>query len=114
MSSAEPPPTTRPADGSCQIGSRPLLSRQNSDVETFTDAEGHAIVAAYVPSTVPPVGLAVIDTLVLPDLIADIDQASYQNLLVIGAAALVALVSGLGRWPTLHLSADRGAFARRP
>ncbi len=71
---------------------RPLLGRQSSNVETFTDAEGHAVVAAYVPSAVPPVGLTVIDTLVLPDLIADIDQASYQNLLVIGAAALVALV----------------------
>jgi hypothetical protein len=71
---------------------RPLLSRQSSNVETFTDAEGHAIVAAYVPSTVPPVGLTIIDAVVLPDLIADIDQASYQNLLVIGAAALVALV----------------------
>jgi signal transduction histidine kinase/ActR/RegA family two-component response regulator len=71
---------------------RPLLGRQSSNVETFTDAEGRAVVAAYVPSAVPPVGLTVIDTLVLPDLIADIDQASYQNLLVIGAAALVALV----------------------
>jgi signal transduction histidine kinase/CheY-like chemotaxis protein len=71
---------------------RPLVGRRNSGVETFTDAEGHAIVAAYVPSGVAPVGLTVIDTLVLPDLIADIDQASYQNLLVIGAAALVALV----------------------
>jgi signal transduction histidine kinase len=71
---------------------RPLLSRQSPNVETFTDAEGHAIVAAYVPSTVPPVGLTVIDTVVLPDLIGDIDQASFQNLLVIGAAALVALV----------------------
>ncbi len=71
---------------------RPLLSRRSSNVETLTDAEGHAIVAAYVPSAVPPVGLTVIDALVLPDLIADIDQASYQNLLVIGAAALVALV----------------------
>jgi signal transduction histidine kinase/CheY-like chemotaxis protein len=68
---------------------RPLLSRQSPNVETLTDAQGHAIVAAYVPSAL---GLTVIDTLVLPDLIADIDQASYQNLLVIGAAALVAVV----------------------
>ncbi len=79
-------------DGRCQIGSARCSAGRTSSVETLTDAEGHAIVAAYVPSTIPPVGLTVIDTLALPDLIADIDQASYQNLLVIGAAALVALV----------------------
>ena len=93
---------------------RPLLGRQNPSVETLTDAEGHAIVAAYVPSTIPPVGLTVIDTLPLPDLTADIDQASYQIYWSLGAAALVALVLAWVAGRALHLSADRGAVARRP
>jgi signal transduction histidine kinase len=71
---------------------RPLFGRENQQVETITDPDGHMVVAAYVPASVPPNGLVVIDTLVLPDLTADIDQATYQDLLVIGGAALVALV----------------------
>jgi signal transduction histidine kinase len=71
---------------------RPLISRELQDVETVTDADGHTVIAAYVPSIVPPNGIAVIDALVLPDLTADIDQATYQDLLVIGGAALVALL----------------------
>ena len=61
-------------------------------VETMTDPDGHTIIAAYVPNGLPPNGLTVIDALVLPDLTADIDQATYQDLLVIGGAAIVALV----------------------
>ena len=54
--------------------------------------DGHTVIAAYVPNTLPPNGLTVIDALVLPDLTADIDEATYQDLLVIGGAALVALL----------------------
>jgi signal transduction histidine kinase/CheY-like chemotaxis protein len=71
---------------------RPLINRDNQGIETVVDPDGHTIIAAYVPSTVPPLGLTVIDALVLPDLTADIDQATYQDLLVIGGAAIVALV----------------------
>jgi signal transduction histidine kinase/CheY-like chemotaxis protein len=71
---------------------RPLASRENPGVETITDADGHTIIAAYVPAATPTNGLTVIDALVLPALTADIDQATYQDLLVIGGAALVALV----------------------
>ncbi|HEY4044698.1 MAG TPA: response regulator [Rhodopila sp.] len=70
----------------------PLLSRKNQVVETITDPEGHTIVAAYVANAASPIGLSVIEALALPDLTADIDQATYQDLLVIGGAALVALV----------------------
>jgi signal transduction histidine kinase/CheY-like chemotaxis protein len=71
---------------------RPLISRETQDVATVTDSDGHTVIAAYVPNTLPPNGLTVIDALVLPDLTADIDEATYQDLLVIGGAALVALL----------------------
>jgi signal transduction histidine kinase len=71
---------------------RPLLSRETQDVVTVTDADGHTIIAAYVPDSQPPAGLTVINALVLPALTADIDQATYQDLLVIGGAAMVALL----------------------
>jgi len=70
---------------------RPLINREAEGVETVVDPDGHSIVAAYVPSGVPPVGVTVINALLLPDLTADIDQATYQDLLVIGCAAIVAL-----------------------
>jgi signal transduction histidine kinase len=71
---------------------RPLLSRETQDVATVTDADGHTVIAAYVPALQPPTGLTVINALVLPALTADIDQATYQDLLVIGGAAMVALL----------------------
>jgi signal transduction histidine kinase/ActR/RegA family two-component response regulator len=70
----------------------PLISRKNEGVETIVDPDGHTIVAAYVPNAWPPTGITVVDALVLPDSTADIDQATYQDLLVIGSAALLALV----------------------
>ena len=71
---------------------RPLLNHDNAGVETIVDPDGHTIVAAYVPSTMPLGALTVVNALVLPDLTADIDQATYQDLLVIGGAAIVALI----------------------
>jgi signal transduction histidine kinase len=71
---------------------RPLINRDGQGVETMVDPSGHTVVAAYVPGMSPPTGLTVIDALVLPDLTADIDQATYQDLLVIGGAACLALV----------------------
>ena len=71
---------------------RGLINRDSPGVETIADPNGHTIVAAYVPSSMPPAGTTVINALVLPDLTADIDQATYQDLLVIGGAAIVALI----------------------
>jgi signal transduction histidine kinase/ActR/RegA family two-component response regulator len=71
---------------------RPLVNRQSQGIETVTDPDGHTYVAAYVPSTVAPNGLAVIEALLLPELTADIDQATYQDLLVITGAAFIALL----------------------
>ena len=71
---------------------RLLINHDSPGVETITDPAGRTIVAAYVPSSMPPAGMTVINALVLPDLTADIDQATYQDLLVIGGAAIVALI----------------------
>jgi signal transduction histidine kinase/ActR/RegA family two-component response regulator len=71
---------------------RPLISRDSPGVETITDAEGHTILVARVPNVAQPTGLTVIEALVLPNLTADIDAATYQDLLVIGGAAMVALI----------------------
>jgi signal transduction histidine kinase/ActR/RegA family two-component response regulator len=71
---------------------RPLINRAGQGVETIVDPDGHTIVAAFVPNQLPQIGLTVINALVLPDLTADIDQATYQDLLVIGGAAIVALI----------------------
>jgi signal transduction histidine kinase/ActR/RegA family two-component response regulator len=71
---------------------RPLVSRQHQGVETVTGPDRRSYLAAYVPSTTQRSGLAVIETMLLPEVTADIDQATYQNLLVIGAAAIAALI----------------------
>jgi signal transduction histidine kinase/ActR/RegA family two-component response regulator len=71
---------------------RPLINRESQGVETIVDPEGHTLLAGYVPGASPRSGITVIDVLALPDLTADIDQATYQDLLVIGGAAFVALI----------------------
>lgn len=71
---------------------RPLVGRDTEGVETIVDPEGRTVVAAAVPNGASPGGITVIDELVMPDLTADLDQATYQDLLVIGGAACVALI----------------------
>ena len=71
---------------------RPLIGRDSQGTETIEDPDGHTIIAAYVPNASAPIGLTVISALALPDLTADIDQATFQDLLVISGAALVALI----------------------
>ena len=89
---------TQLPDGAAQTGRplpewlRPLINRDHQDVETLTDADGHPVVAGYVPSAISPDGFMVIDSLTLPNLTADIDQATYRDLLVISGAAIVALI----------------------
>jgi signal transduction histidine kinase/ActR/RegA family two-component response regulator len=88
---------TKRADGNSEIGQkpaesfRPLVGPGNHGIETITDGGGHAMIAAYLSNMPPLDGLTIIDTLALPNMMADIDQTTYQDLLVIGGAALVAL-----------------------
>ncbi|WP_158931960.1 response regulator [Acidisphaera sp. S103] len=71
---------------------RPLIGRPVQGVETIVDPHGHSIIAAYVPNESPPAGLTTIDALVLPDLTVGIDHATFQDLLLIGGAAFVAVI----------------------
>lgn len=71
---------------------RPLLARGGAGVDTVTDKDGQAYLVAYVPAQVAPAGVAVMGVLPLPELTADIDQATYQDLLVIVVAAGVAVL----------------------
>lgn len=70
---------------------RPLATKDSQGAEVLTDADGNEVIAGYVPATVAPTGVAIIETLPLPELTADIGDATYFDLLIIGAAALVAL-----------------------
>jgi signal transduction histidine kinase/CheY-like chemotaxis protein len=71
---------------------RPLIGRDRQGIETLTDPDGRALLASFVPTQTPPVGLAVIDSLPLPAMTADIEQAAFQDLLVISGAAIVAVI----------------------
>ncbi|HET6307985.1 MAG TPA: HAMP domain-containing protein, partial [Rhodopila sp.] len=86
------PDTGATAGQSLPAWLRPLVARRSQGVDTIVDPFGHTIVAAYVPNALSLTGLTIINALVLPELTADIDQATYQDLLVIGGAALVALI----------------------
>jgi len=71
---------------------KPLLGSDVPGVETITDPNGHATLAAFIPGASPPNGLTVIESLLLPAMTADIDAATFQNLLAIGGAAIVAVI----------------------
>ena len=70
---------------------RPLINQGNQGVGSVTDSEGRTVIAAHVVDATIPGGVVAIDALVLPGLTADIDHATYQDLLVIAAAAVGAL-----------------------
>ncbi|HEX4365546.1 MAG TPA: response regulator [Rhodopila sp.] len=71
---------------------RPLIDQPVQGVETLTDPNRHTVIAAYVPDVAAPAGLTVVDALVMPELTAGIDHATFQDLLLIGGAAFVAVV----------------------
>jgi signal transduction histidine kinase/ActR/RegA family two-component response regulator len=89
---------SRVPDGAQKVGQklpewlRPLIGRDRQDVEVLTGPDGRSVIAAYVPSTASPAGFMVINTLALPNLTADIDQATYQDLLAISGSAIAALI----------------------
>jgi signal transduction histidine kinase/ActR/RegA family two-component response regulator len=69
---------------------RPAAIGESPGVGTVTDPRGRTFLTAFVPAT-SPIGLAVVESLLLPPLTADIDQATYQDLLAIAGAAIVAI-----------------------
>src|SRR5271166_5173176 len=71
---------------------RPMAARATQGVETINDPSGRSFIIAFIPGTSPPAGLAIIESLLLPALTTDIDQATYQDLLAICGAAIVAVI----------------------
>lgn len=67
-----------------------IVSANNRGVKTVTDAQRHTNLVGIVP-TDPSFGLTVTEVLLLPDLTADIDQATFQDLIAIGGAAFAAV-----------------------
>jgi len=70
---------------------RPLLDRPDSGVVTVADPEGRAFLAGYVPPSVDPQGVAVIETFPLPHAMADVERAARLDLIVLGLAAALAI-----------------------
>jgi signal transduction histidine kinase/CheY-like chemotaxis protein len=70
----------------------PLLTRPANGVETLTDADGEKYLASFVPTTAEPLGIATIETLAMPDVTADVDRSTLHDVLVLGFAAITALV----------------------
>ncbi|MFL5280020.1 MAG: response regulator [Rhodopila sp.] len=68
------------------------IGRDGHGVEALTDPDGHALLTAFVSGRQAPNGLMVIESLPLPAMTADLEQAAFQNLLVIGGAAIVAVI----------------------
>jgi signal transduction histidine kinase/ActR/RegA family two-component response regulator len=86
------PQTAAPAGLPLPVWLRPLVNQTHQGVETIVDTRGRTLIAAFVPDASPPAGLTIIDALLLPNLTAGIDHATFQDILLIGGAALVAVV----------------------
>ncbi|HXT82455.1 MAG TPA: ATP-binding protein [Acetobacteraceae bacterium] len=71
---------------------RKLIAEPASMITGVHDEGGTPTVTAVVPIGLPPEGLAIIVSLSLRHLTTDLDSATFRNLLVIGWAALVALL----------------------
>ncbi|HVY16157.1 MAG TPA: response regulator [Rhodopila sp.] len=84
--SAQPPPTRLPA----WLG--PVIAHGTEGVTTLEDPKGRSYIVGYMPLAAQSYGLAIVEALQLPKATADLDQANYQDLMVIGGAACVALL----------------------
>jgi signal transduction histidine kinase/ActR/RegA family two-component response regulator len=67
---------------------KPVAAGDAPRVETLTDPSGRSVLTAFVPSG----GLSTFESLWLPAFTADIDRATYQDLLAIGGAAIAAIL----------------------
>jgi signal transduction histidine kinase/CheY-like chemotaxis protein len=70
----------------------PLIALGGAGTEMREGPGHHGYIVGYIPFTVQPLGVAVIEVLPLPQATADLDRANYQDLLVIGGAACIALL----------------------
>ncbi len=71
---------------------KPLVGRDTPGVTSVASRDGRQRLAAYIPATLPPVGLATIVALYPPDLTTDVDQATWRQTMLLVGATLLALV----------------------
>jgi signal transduction histidine kinase/CheY-like chemotaxis protein len=69
----------------------PVLNAATAGITTISHADGDIRMVAYVPTSIPPLGLVAFQSLSLSDMSADLERASAWDLGVIVAAALAAL-----------------------
>ena len=69
---------------------KPAATGPVPGVKAVTGPDGRTYLTAFVPATTPA-GVEVLECLLLPPLTADIDQATFQDLLAVAAAASVAV-----------------------
>jgi signal transduction histidine kinase/ActR/RegA family two-component response regulator len=70
----------------------PLIARGGEGIANLESPGHESYIVGYVPFSVQPTGVAVVDALQLPKATADLDQANYQDLIVIGIAACIAVL----------------------
>jgi signal transduction histidine kinase/CheY-like chemotaxis protein len=70
----------------------PLVARASPGVARLPGPGGERSLVAVVPATVPPIGLAAIASLPLPDLTSDLAQSTLRNALLLTLAALAGLI----------------------
>ncbi|HET6607726.1 MAG TPA: ATP-binding protein [Rhodopila sp.] len=70
----------------------PLIARGSEGIANLENPNHESYIVGYVPFSVQPTGVAVVETLQLPKATADLDQANYQDLIVIGIAACIAVL----------------------
>jgi signal transduction histidine kinase/CheY-like chemotaxis protein len=69
-----------------------LIHRDAPGVATIEGYDGRARIIAYIPTTVPPRGLAIVAAFYPPDMTADIDKASQREIEFAALSTALALV----------------------
>ena len=69
----------------------PLVSRTATSVVRLPGPDGEERVVAVVPDAVPTIGLAAIESLSVPDLTADLNQATLRDILLLAFSTVLAV-----------------------
>ncbi len=83
-----------------QIGSKlpsallPFVSQASSGVTTIGSAQGSRQIVAAVPASVPPIGLAVVNVMTVPDIMMQKAWATLRDIVLLGLAVLIGLSLG--------------------
>jgi signal transduction histidine kinase/CheY-like chemotaxis protein len=70
----------------------PLVARTSAGVARLVGPDNVEHLVAVVPASVPPVGLAAVESLSLADLTSDLNQATWRDAIVLSLSAVLALI----------------------